>query len=243
MERLQKVMAQYGIASRRKAEELIKAGRVKVNGQTITELGTKVNGNDIIEVDGVQYSNMEEKVTYVFYKPRNVIATVLDEKGRTCIADFFRDVPQRLYPVGRLDYDSSGLIFVSNDGEFTQMMIHPKYHIGKVYEVTIDGLLSNDDLDQLRKGIELEDGKTAPCKVSVDVVKPDKPLMKLKITLYEGKNRQIRRMIAHFGLNVTRLCRVEFGHVMLKPLKPGEYRRLRKDERKMLVNQALSRNE
>ena len=243
MERLQKVMAQYGIASRRKAEELILAGRVKVNGQTIIELGTKVSGNDLIEVDGVQYTAKQEKVTYVFYKPRNVVATVHDDKGRICIADYFKDIPQRVYPVGRLDYDSSGLLFVSNDGEFTQMMIHPKYHIGKVYEVTIDGLLSNDDLDQLRKGIELEDGKTAPCKVVVDVLKPDKPLMKLKITLYEGKNRQIRRMIAHFGLNVTRLCRVEFGHIGLKPLRPGEYRRLKKDERKMLVNQALSRNE
>lgn len=243
MERLQKVMAQFGIASRRKAEEMIQQGRVKVNGQTITEMGYKVSGNDTIEVDGVTYTNKEEKVTYVFYKPRNVVATVKDEKGRPCVADYFRDVPQRLYPVGRLDYDSSGLLFMSNDGEFTQMMIHPKYHIGKVYEVTIDGLLSEDDLTKLRKGIELEDGKTAPCKVSVDVIKPDKPLMKLKITLYEGKNREIRRMIAYFGLNVTRLCRVEFGHVPLKPLRPGEYRRLRKEEKKMLVNQALSRNE
>lgn len=243
MERLQKVMAQYGIASRRKAETLIQQGRVKVNGKTVVELGTKVNGNDVIEVDGVQYTAKEEKVTYVFYKPRNVVATAKDDKGRLCIGDYFKDIPQRVYPVGRLDYDSSGLLFVSNDGEFTQMMIHPKYHIGKVYEVTIDGLLSNDDLDCLRKGLELEDGKTAPCKVSVEVIKPDKPLMKLKITLYEGKNRQIRRMIAHFGLNVTRLCRVEFGHIPLKPLRPGEYRRLKKDERKMLVNQALSRNE
>lgn len=244
MERLQKVIAAAGICSRRKAEEYIVSGKVKVNGVVVTTLGTKVDGNDSIEVDGQLLNGKQEKVTYVFYKPKNVISSVSDEKDRETVLDYFNGLNQRLYPIGRLDYESSGLLLVSNDGELTNLMIHPKYHVGKVYEVTIDGLLSDDDLNLMRKGMEIlndktgEYEKTAPCKVSVEVIKPDKPLMKLKITLYEGKNRQIRRMIAYFGYNVERLCRVEFGHIKLGLLKPGQFRRLTKDERNSLIKHA-----
>ena len=228
MERLQKIIAQSGFCSRRKAEEYIVAGRVTINGKVVNELGTKANYTDKIAIDGQLLNAKEEAVTFVFYKPKNVLSSVSDPHGIECISDFFAYEPYRLFPVGRLDYESSGLLLVSNDGEFTNLMIHPKYHVGKVYEVTIDGLLSDNDIMQLKKGIPLEDGMTAPCKVSVEVVKPDKPLMKLRITLYEGKNREIRRMMAYFGCNVKRLCRVEFGHVGLGRLRPGEYRRLRK---------------
>lgn len=238
MERLQKIIAQSGYCSRRKAEEFIEQGRVSVNGTIVTELGTKANYTDKIAIDGQLIKAKEEAVTFVFHKPKNVLSTVSDTHGRECIADCFKYEPYRLFPVGRLDYESSGLILVSNDGEFTNLMIHPKYHIGKVYEVTIDGLLSDQDILQLKKGIPLEDGITAPCKVNVEVIKPDKPLMKLRITLYEGKNREIRRMMAYFGCNVKRLCRVEFGHIGLGRLKPGEYRRLRKEEKASLIKQA-----
>lgn len=243
MERLQKVIAQCGICSRRAAEQLIVEGKVKVNGKVVTELGTKVSGDDKIMVNGQLLRGKEDKVTYVFHKPKNVISSVNDEKGRECVGDYFKDCGARVYPIGRLDYESSGILLVSNDGELTNLMLHPKYHVGKVYEVTIDGLLSESDIAQLKKGIPLDDGVTAPCKVSVEVIKPDKPLMKLRITLYEGKNREIRRMMAYFGYNVTRLCRIEFGHVKLTPLRPGEYRRLKVDERKNLIKQATSRNE
>ena len=204
MERLQKVIAKAGIASRRKAEELIVQGKVTVNGKTVTELGVKVGPKDIIEVDGIKVER-EEPVYFLLYKPRGVITTVSDYKKRKTVMDFFPNVDQRIYPVGRLDYDTSGILIMTNDGDFTNLLTHPKYKIEKTYIAKVKGIPSKEALRQLQKGVRLEDGMTQPAKVKFLSGDKKKNTAIIELTIHEGRNRQVRRMFEHIGHPVLKL--------------------------------------
>lgn len=239
-ERLQKVIAASGYTSRRKAEELITSGKVLVNGQVCDVLGTKVTSHDEITVEGHPISKAE-KVYYVFYKPKNVVCTMHDEHNRRCVADFFKDVPQRVFPVGRLDYDTTGLLFMTNDGEFANLMMHPSSHIDKVYEASIEGILSEKEQAQLEKGIYLNGVKTLPCYISILNKDTEHGTTVLAIRIFEGKNHQVKNMFEAVGHPVKRLQRKMIGDVDLKGLRPGEYRRLPIHEVHVLRNMALSK--
>ncbi|MBO0995344.1 pseudouridine synthase [Bacillus sp. SD088] len=233
MERLQKVIAHAGIASRRKAEELIITGRVKVNGKTIKELGTKVLPTDKIAVDEVPVVQ-EEKRYMLFYKPRGVISAVSDDKGRKVVTDFFQNIEERIYPVGRLDYDTSGLLILTNDGEFSNLLAHPRYKIKKVYIVKVKGIPSKEALKKLERGVHLEDGKTAPAKVKVTSFDKRKGTAIIEVTLQEGRNRQVRRMMEAIGHPVMKLKREQYGFLDLHGLNAGESRELTLHEVKLL---------
>ncbi|KHD85808.1 pseudouridine synthase [Heyndrickxia ginsengihumi] len=233
MERLQKVIAHAGITSRRKAEELIIEGKVKVNGQVVTQVGTKVSPSDKIEVEGVPLER-EEKVYYLFYKPRGVISAVSDDKGRTVITDYFQDIKERVYPVGRLDYDTSGLLVVTNDGDFANLLMHPRYEIDKTYIAKIEGIPTKLELRKLEKGIKLEDGMTAPAKAKLISLDKRKQKSIVELTIHEGRNRQVRRMFEAIGFPVQKLRREAFGMLTLKGLNAGEKRELTPHEVKQL---------
>lgn len=239
MERLQKVIAHSGICSRRKAEELILEGKVKVNGEVIKELGYKVLSNDKILVNNKDIFQ-EEKVVFLLHKPKNVISSTKDEKGRTTVVELI-DCPYRLYPLGRLDYDSSGLILLSNDGKLMQDLIHPKNHIEKVYEVTIDGLINSEEINKLKKGVKIDDYVSLPCKIELLSKNSKKKTSKLLVTIYEGKNREIRKMFETLKYKVIRLHRIKEANISLGNLKAGEYRRLKAFEIKKL-KEYLDRN-
>ncbi|WP_421379339.1 23S rRNA pseudouridine(2605) synthase RluB [Bacillus salacetis] len=233
MERLQKVIAHAGVASRRKAEELILEGKVKVNGKTEKELGTKVSGTDKIEVNGVQIER-ENKVYYLLYKPRGVISAVTDDKDRKVVTDFFPHIPERIYPVGRLDYDTSGLILLTNDGEFANLLTHPRYNIDKTYVARLKGIPPKFKLKELEKGIMLEDGKTAPAKVKVLKIEKKQDKSIVEITIHEGRNRQVKRMFEAIGHQVQKLKRERFAFLDLHGLNAGESRELTPHEVKQL---------
>jgi 23S rRNA pseudouridine2605 synthase len=233
MERLQKVMAQAGIASRRKSEELIKDGRVKVNGKVVTELGLKVSSSDKVEVNGIQIEK-EEPVYFLLYKPRGVISSVNDEKGRKVVTDFFQHFKERIFPVGRLDYDTSGLLVLTNDGEFANLLMHPKNEIDKVYVAKVKGIPSKENLRKLEKGIRLEDGKTAPARVKLLSADNKKQSAIVEITIHEGRNRQVRRMFEAIGHDVLKLKRERYGLLTLNGLKTGDARELTPHEVKQL---------
>lgn len=233
MERLQKVMAQAGVASRRKSEELILAGKVKVNGETVTTLGTRVSSEDQVEVEGVQIVK-EESIYYLLYKPRGIISTANDEKGRKTVVDFFPEIPERIYPVGRLDYDTSGIIIMTNDGEFSYLMTHPKFEIKKTYVAKVKGIPHRNDLTKLEKGIELEDGLTAPARVKMLSVDKKTKTAIVEITIHEGRNRQVRRMFDAIGCPVDSLKRETFGNLTTRGLNAGESRPLTIHEVKQL---------
>ncbi|WP_077618650.1 23S rRNA pseudouridine(2605) synthase RluB [Bacillus sinesaloumensis] len=233
MERLQKVIAHAGVASRRKAEELITAGHVKVNGKVVKELGIKVGSNDKIEVSGIPLER-EEPVYYLFYKPRSVISSVSDDKGRKVVTDFFPEVKARIYPVGRLDYDTSGLLLLTNDGEFANILTHPKYEMEKVYVAKIKGIPPKEKLRQLERGIMLEDGKTAPARVKLISMDKRKQTSIIEISIHEGRNRQVKRMFEAIGHQVMKLKRERFGFLTLQGLHTGEFRELLPHEVKQL---------
>ncbi len=233
MERLQKVIAQAGVASRRKAEELIIQGRVKVNGKVVTELGSKVTPRkDKVEVDGVPLDR-QESVYYLLYKPTGVISSVSDDKGRKVVTDFF-GAEHRLFPIGRLDYDTSGLLLLTNDGEFANLLMHPKYKLTKTYVAKVKGIPSRDKLKQLEKGIMLEDGKTAPAKLKFISGNPKNETSIIEISIHEGRNRQVRRMFEAIGHPVVKLKREMYGFLTLSGLNPGEARTLKPHEIKQL---------
>lgn len=233
MERLQKVIAHAGIASRRKAEELIKAGKVTVNGQVVTELGTKVGPKDLIEVEGIKVER-EQPVYFLLYKPRSVVSTVNDDKNRKTVRDFFPEVEERIYPVGRLDYDTSGLLIMTNDGEFANLLMHPKYEIEKEYVAKVKGIPTKEQLKQLEKGIRLEDGMTAPAKVKLKSVDRKKKTAIVEIVIHEGRNRQVRRMFEAIGCPVLKLKRERYAFLTLQGLNAGEWRVLTPHEVKLL---------
>ncbi len=234
MERLQKVIAHAGVASRRKAEQLIADGKVTVNGKVVTELGTKVTASDQIEVNGIPIEG-EEKKYFIFYKPRGVISAVKDDKGRKVVTDFFPHVEERIYPVGRLDYDTSGLLLLSNDGEFTHVLTHPSYEIPKTYVAKVKGVLGKSQLGKLEQGVDLEDGRTAPAKVKVLSVDKRREHSIIELTIHEGKNRQVRRMFEAVGHRVMKLKREKFAFLHLHGLNAGEARELTPHEVKKLI--------
>ena len=203
-----------------------------VNGGLVTELGFKADLRDEIRVDG-QLLNREEKVVFLLNKPKNVISSVSDDRGRTTVLDLL-DTPYRLYPVGRLDYGSSGLLLLTNDGELMQAIIHPRYEIDKTYLVTIRGLISGPEIHALENGVMIDDKMTAPCTVKLLRQNRHKKSSELEMTIHEGRNRQIRKMMECLGYEVTRLHRVREACIELGDLKAGEYRQLKPHEIKTL---------
>ncbi|WP_378955525.1 pseudouridine synthase [Pelosinus sp. sgz500959] len=226
LERLQKIMSQAGVASRRESEKIIQQGRVTVNGKVVTELGTKVMpGNDRIMVDGKRIQG--EKLVYVLlYKPKAVLTTLTDPQDRKTVASLVKDIPERIYPVGRLDYNTEGLLLLTNDGALTHSLIHPSKKIDKTYIAKVGGRPAQEKIDLLRVGIELEDGMTAPAMIDVIDYDSDKDLTSLRVTIHEGKNRQIRRMFEAIGSDVKQLKRIKFAFLTLDGVKRGGYRHL-----------------
>lgn len=232
MERLQKVMAQAGVGSRRQCEVWIQAGWVKVNGQVVTELGRKVDtARDIIEVKGKVLVG-EKKRTFLFYKPLRVITSMSDPQGRATVADYFQSIAERVYPIGRLDFDTEGLLLMTNDGELANRLMHPKFKVEKTYLVTVKGSLSQQALEKLKKGVKLEDGWTFPAKVRL--LGKHGNITKFELVIKEGRNRQIRRMCEAIGFPVQHLIRTSMGSLQLHPLQPGKFRELTKEELKRL---------
>lgn len=233
MERLQKIIAQSGYTSRRKAEELITAGKVEVNGKIITELGFKAEPTDTILVEGNLLSQ-ENKVYYLINKPKKCICTLDDEFDRKKVVDYLVDVKERVYPVGRLDYDTTGVLFLTNDGEFANLMMHPSSHLEKIYEATLEGLIDGKALHTLEKGIYLEGVKTLPCKIKVISKDMTHKSSIVQIKLVEGKNRQVKKMFESVGFPVKRLHRIQVGFINVVGMNAGEYRRLKPQEIKDL---------
>lgn len=234
MERLQKVIAQAGIASRRKAEQLILDGKVKVNGTVVREMGIKVSPSDTVEVNG-QEIGKEEKVYFLLNKPKKTICSLNDEKDRDTVVDLI-DCKQRIFPVGRLDYETTGLLLLTNDGHFANALMHPKSHILKTYEVAMNGVLTDTMCAKLEKGIVLEDGKTLPAEVYVLQRSEKKNKTVIHITIQEGRNRQVRRMMEYFHCEVTRLNRIQYAFLDLGNLRQGQYRKLRMYEVRKLLS-------
>ena len=239
MERLQKVIANYGYCSRRKAEELISKGKVLVNGNVITSLGTKVSKEDTIVVEGVTISKEVNYVYYLLNKPRGVVTTSSDDKGRKTVVDLI-DTPIRIYPVGRLDYDTTGLILLTNDGEFTNNITHPKNKIDKTYVAKINGILTITDIMALKKGVMIDNFKTSPAKVKIRKIDNKNKHSIVEITIHEGKNHQVKRMFESLGYEVLKLKRERIAFLTLRGLTSGDYRMLTPKE----VNQlyVLSQN-
>ena len=217
------------------------AKRVSVNGILVDTLGTKADENDEIAIDGKVISKSEEKVVYLLNKPKNVISSASDDRGRKTVVDLI-DSRYRLYPLGRLDYDSSGLLLLSNDGELMQKLIHPKYEVEKTYEVTIDGFISEKQIETIEKGVKIEDYVSAPAKVNLISYNDKNPSSFLEVTIHEGKNREIRKMFEAVGFTVTKLHRIKEATIELGDLKSGEYRRLKPFEIKKLRSY-LDRND
>ena len=224
MERLQKVIAASGIASRRKAEELIKEGKVKVNNKVITELGTKVSNKDTIEVDN-KILEKELKEYYLLNKPRGVITTTKDDKNRKIVTDYI-NTNVRIFPVGRLDYDTTGVLLLTNDGDFSNIITHPKTNIEKVYLAKIKGILKKEEIDILKQGISLDGNIVKATKVKLKKVNKESNTSMVEITIHEGKNHQVKRMFSEVGHLVDKLTRKRVGIFTTEGLKSGEYRKL-----------------
>lgn len=236
--RLQKFLAEQGVASRRKSEELIKVGKVKVNGH-IAQIGMKVNPRKDSVTVGKQkiVSQRKRKMIYVMlYKPRGYVTTVSDELGRKTVMDLLPDFGDRIYPVGRLDKDSEGLLILTNDGSFTNCMTHPSHEYAKVYRVTVRPAVNDIILNNFRNGIEIDGRMTAPCEVSV--LSEDENRVVLEFILHEGRNREIRKMCESQNLEVARLKRTSIGSLKLGMLKQGTYRELTEQEVKKLLRSA-----
>lgn len=231
--RLQKFMALCGVASRRNAEKMILDGQVTVNGRLITEMGVQVEENDVVCVDGVQIFPETEKHYVMYHKPAGEVTTVNDPEGRPCVLDHFRDYPVRLYPVGRLDYDSEGLLLLTNDGDLTDRMLHPSFQVDKTYLARVTGSVPMEEVRMLRSGVMLDDHKTSPAKVRI--IKEETFATVVLVTIHEGRNRQVRRMFELSGHRVLQLRRVQFGPLQLGELPRGQWRTLRPDEMRKLL--------
>ncbi len=236
MERLQKVIAQYGYCSRRKAEEFIQQGKVKVNGKVISELGTKVNYEDTIMVEGNVLAKKEEKVYYLLNKPRNVVSTVSDEHGRKTVLDLL-DTPIRVYPVGRLDYDTTGVLLLTNDGELTNLLTHPKNHVEKTYIAKIEGIMQKRDLEKLCAGVIIDGKKTSKAQARIKKIDKKKNTSLVEVCIHEGRNHQVKKMFEAIGYSVSKLKREKFSFLTTVGLKSGEYRMLNTKEVKKLYNE------
>lgn len=230
--RLQKYLAEAQVASRRKAEEIILQGRVKVNGEIITELGTKVESeSDIVTVDGKTVTICEKLIYIMLNKPEGCVTTVKDQFGRKSVLDYVSDIKERIYPVGRLDYDTSGLLLLTNDGDLTYKLTHPKHNIEKTYIAVVDREPDFENLERFRKGLIIDGKKTAPAEI--EIIKKGK-LTTLNVKIHEGRNRQVRKMCAAINCNVVRLKRIAEGNLELGNLEKGKYRYLNDEEIKSL---------
>ena len=227
--RINKFIAHAGVASRRKAEELIRQGQVTINGQLVTDLATQVSSGDRVEVDGQPIYN-EEKVYYLLNKPRGVISSVSDDKGRKTVRDLLSDVSARIYPIGRLDWDTSGILLLTNDGDFADHMMHPKHEVDKVYRARLSGLANKENLRPLTRGIVIDGKKTKPATYTIVRVDRDKNRSVVELTIHEGRNHQVKKMFDAVGLPVDKLSRIRFGHLDLEGLPVGQYRKLSKKE-------------
>lgn len=231
--RLQKYLADAGIASRRKCERLIEEGRVKLNG-AVAGIGMNVNEGDTVTLDGKKVRVNNERVMIAFNKPRNVICSNAESEDRIKVTDFFGELPYRLYTVGRLDYDSEGLILVTNDGDAANRLMHPRYGLSKTYNVLCSGRFSEAEIRALASGVMLDDGMTAPARVKL-LRETDNGNTELSITIHEGRNRQVRRMVAAVGHDTIRLVRVSIGKLSISGLKSGQWRFLSKEETELLL--------
>ncbi len=240
--RIQKIISDAGYCSRRKAEEYIAAGKVKVNGRPCS-LGDKADPlKDIITVDGERiYVERKKQFVYIMlHKPRGYITTASDELDRKCVTDLVADVGTRVYPIGRLDKQSEGLLLLTNDGSFANEIMHPSNHVTKTYRVTVRSMLTDETVVKLSEGVVIDSGRTLPCTVTVLTNEPDRAVMQMVIR--EGKNRQIRKMCEAVGLEVARLKRTAIGPVKLGMLKPGSYRELTSEEVRALRAAAQKRS-
>ena len=234
-ERLQKVMANAGVASRRSSEKLIQEGRVMVNGVVVTELGTKVESDDSISVDGKLLKKDEKKVYYLLYKPRGVISAAKDNKGREVVTDYLKDVPERLYPVGRLDYDTSGLLILTNDGDFANQMMHPRYKVDKTYVAKVEGLITPDSIKKLRNGVVIDGKPTSRARAKILSRDAKKNTSIVSLTIHEGRYHQVKKMFGSVGHKVQKLSRTTYGTLTLDGLTSGEYRELSHNEVRELL--------
>ncbi len=226
--RLQKYLALCGVASRRHAEEMIAAGRVTVNGVRITEMGTQVEEGDRVTVDGKAVSPETEMTYIIYHKPAGEVTTVSDPEGRPTVMDRFRDIGVRLYPVGRLDYDSEGLLLLTNDGALAEKMMHPSHEVDKAYYCKVMGTVSPETLKVLARGVMLDDHPTSPARVRL--IRQETFDAIVMVTIHEGRNRQVRRMFEEVGHKVLMLRRVRFGPLDLGDLKRGQWRYLEPGE-------------
>ena len=224
MERLQKVIAEAGIASRRKAEELIKNGKLKVNDEVVTELGTKVSSSDRVEVNN-KIIEKEEKVYYLLNKPREVISSVSDDKGRKTVVDLI-NTDVRIYPVGRLDYDTTGVLLLTNDGEFANILTQPKNKIEKEYIAKLNKIIKGEDIHKLENGIKIDNQLIKPKRVKLKKINKESNTCMVQIIICEGKNHEVKRLFESIGYKVDKLKRERMGIFTLNNLQSGKYRKL-----------------
>jgi 23S rRNA pseudouridine2605 synthase len=240
-QRINKILSSAGQVSRRKADQLILAGRITLNGQIVSELGTKAFwGKDSIRVDGKEIPGPSERIHLMLNKPFGYICSLNDPQGRPVVTDLVRDVRQRVYPVGRLDFDSLGLLLLTNDGEFSHRLTHPRYHVPRTYKVTVDGAFSEEALKSLRKGVQLDDGFSGTSRATLIKQSGGKSIVRLTVT--QGRTRIVRRLMEAVGYRVVHLIRTGFGNLELGNLKPGRYRLLEPDEVLALKKMAGTKN-
>lgn len=239
MERLQKVIANYGYTSRRKAEDLIKKGKVLVNGQVVKELGTKVEAKDIISIDGVVINKDVKHEYYLLNKPRQVISSVVDKEGRITVVDLI-NTDARIYPVGRLDYDTTGIILLTNDGEFANILMHPSYEVEKTYVAKIEGIPDRDIIYQIKKGVLVEGKKVYVKKFKIKKKDFEKNNTLIELSIVEGRNHIVKKLFTELGFPVTKLSRTAYGFLTLDNLQSGEYRPLTIKEIKKLYSYSKS---
>ena len=235
MERLQKVIANLGYCSRRKAEEFIIGGKVKVNDNVVKELGTKVKTSDTIEINGEILDNNKSYEYYLLNKPRGVITSASDDKGRKTVVDLIQ-TGTRIYPVGRLDYDTTGILLLTNDGELANLLMHPSSNVEKHYVAKIEGIVDGYSIKKLRSGVLIDGIKTAPAKVKMTKVDKKNNTSIVELTIHEGKNHQVKKMFSSLGYEVIKLKREQIAFLDLTGLKPGEYRNLTIKEVKKLYS-------
>ncbi len=231
--RLQKYLAQCNVASRRAAERLITDGRVKVNGNLVTELGTKVAEGDFVEVDGAPVVLEKKKYYIMLNKPEGFVTTASDENGRSTVLDLIDDIDARLYPAGRLDINTEGLLLLSNDGDFTLRVTHPRHKLDKTYRVIVSGIPNHFEIEKLARGVYIDGKKTAPAKAKL--ISADKLNALIELTIHEGRNRQVRKMMEAIGYKVLYLQRVAIGNIVLGNLPLGKWRHLNPNEVKYLM--------
>ena len=236
MERLQKLIALKGYCSRRKAEELILKGKVKVNGEIVTQLGFKASDSDFIEVEGNPLNQKEDKVYYLLNKPRGVVTTANDEKGRKTVVDLIK-TDKRIYPVGRLDYDTTGLILLTNDGELTNLLTHPKNKIEKVYIAKIKGIITKEELKKLCAGVLIDGRKTSKSKAKILKIDKKANTSVVELVIHEGRNHQVKKMFDAIGYSVVKLKRESISFLTLDGVKSGDYRELSIKEVKKLYGE------